>query len=168
MHITSFLTILSLTGIVFFTACNDQSSSQSASITSLPTVPASVVTISSTAPVAVPAASSAMPAEARQTVQEPASAQAPQLVRKPETTPAVLYQKCAACHGNHAEKSALNQSEIIGGWDSKRITAAIVGYQEGTYGGAMKTLMHNQVKDLSRIQIEALSDYIANLYVRTH
>ncbi|MEJ2468707.1 MAG: hypothetical protein P8Y51_06500 [Campylobacterales bacterium] len=83
-------------------------------------------------------------------------------------SPAVLFQSCAACHGNHAEKSALNQSAIIGEWDSKRIAAAIVGYQEGTYGRTMRTLMQNQVKGLSRVQVEALSEYIANLYVKTH
>ena len=92
----------------------------------------------------------------------------PELLRKTETSPAELFQKCAACHGNHAEKSALNQSAVIGEWDSKRIVSAIVGYQDGTYGGAMKTLMQNQVKGLSRVQIEALSEYIANLYVKTH
>lgn len=97
-----------------------------------------------------------------------AATSAPQLTHKPETSPALLFQKCAACHGNHAEKSALNQSAVIGTWDSKRIANAVIGYQDGTYGGAMKTLMHNQVKDLSRIQIEALSEYIANLYVKTH
>jgi len=85
-----------------------------------------------------------------------------------EASPAVLFQKCAACHGNHAEKSALNQSAVIGEWDSKRIADSIIGYQKGTYGGAMKTLMQNQVKDLSTVQVEALSEYIANLYVKTH
>ena len=92
----------------------------------------------------------------------------PQLVQKSENSPALLFQKCAACHGSHAEKSALNQSAVINTWDAKRIASAIVGYQDGTYGGAMKTLMHNQVKDLSRAQIEALSGYIANLNVKTH
>lgn len=100
--------------------------------------------------------------------QSEATSVSPQLVRQTETSPAVLYQKCAACHGSHAEKSALNQSAIIGEWDAKRLVSSIVGYQDGTYGGAMKTLMQNQVKDLSRAQIEALAEYIANLYVRTH
>jgi len=83
-------------------------------------------------------------------------------------SPAVLFQACAACHGNHAEKAALNQSAIIGEWDSDRIADAIIGYQKGTYGRTMKTLMQNQVKGLSRVQVEALSEYIANLYVKTH
>lgn len=97
-----------------------------------------------------------------------ATSVSPQLVKQTETSPAMLYQKCAACHGSHAEKSALNQSAVIGEWDARRIVSSIVGYQEGTYGGAMKTLMQNQVKDLSRAQIEALAEYIANLYVKTH
>lgn len=97
-----------------------------------------------------------------------AATSAPQLTHKPETSPALLFQKCAACHGNHGEKSALNQSAVIGEWDSKRIANTIIGYQDGTYGGAMKTLMQNQVKDLSRVQVEALSEYISNLYVKTH
>jgi len=85
-----------------------------------------------------------------------------------ETSPAILFQKCAACHGNHAEKSALNQSAVIGEWDSKRIAAAVTGYQQGTYGRAMKTLMQNQVKELTPDQVYALAEYISNLNVKTH
>jgi len=92
----------------------------------------------------------------------------PRLVKQSESSPAALFQKCAACHGGHAEKSALNQSAVISEWSAERIVSAIVGYQDGTYGGAMKTLMQNQVKDLSRAQIEALADYIVGLDVKTH
>ena len=111
-------------------------------------------------PAAAPAAVTpvAAAAEAAQSEEE----------REAGVSPAILFQKCAACHGNHAEKSALNQSAVIGEWDSKHIAATIYGYQDGTYGAAMKTLMQNQVKDLSRNQVEALSESIANLYVKTH
>ncbi|WP_345986377.1 c-type cytochrome [Sulfurimonas sp. HSL-1656] len=98
----------------------------------------------------------------------PAAAPAAESAPVAEAAPAELFQKCAACHGNHAEKMALNQSAVIGEWESKRIADAIIGYQKGTYGGAMKTLMQNQVKELSPVQVEALSEYIANLYVKTH
>ena len=115
------------------------------------------------------------PAPAAATVTETPAAPAPtpvvaqpEAAREAEVSPAILFQKCAACHGNHAEKSALNQSAVIGEWDSKRIAASIYGYQDGTYGAAMKMLMQNQVKDLTRPQVEALSEYIANLYVKTH
>jgi len=107
-------------------------------------------------------------ATAQANVTAPSEAASPQTAAVVEDSPAVLYQRCAACHGNHAEKSALNQSAVIGEWDSKRIAASILGYQEGTYGGAMKTLMQNQVKNLSPVQVQALSEYIANLYVKTH
>lgn len=118
-------------------------------------------------PVAEPAPSANLP-EPEPEPNVTSVTSAPALVHAPETSPTILYQRCAACHGNHAEKSALNQSAVIGDWDSKRIAASIVGYQDGTYGGAMKTLMQNQVKDLNRIQIEALSEYISHLYVKTH
>lgn len=92
------------------------------------------------------------------------SSAAPQLVHQDEApSVAVLYQKCAACHGTHAEKSALNQSAVIAGWDAQRIAKAIEGYIDGTYGGAMKVLMKNQVNNLNRAEVEALSVYIANL-----
>ncbi len=90
------------------------------------------------------------------------------LIERNRHAPGVLFQKCAACHGSHAEKSALNQSAVIAEWDAARIASAIKGYQKGTYGGAMKTLMQNQVKDLSADDIEALAHYIANLHVKTH
>jgi cytochrome c len=93
---------------------------------------------------------------------------ATQEANRTEVSPAILYQKCAACHGNLGERSALNQSAPISDWDSKRIAAVIYGYQNGTYGGSMKTLMQNQVKGLTHDQVEALSQYIANLYVKTH
>lgn len=92
----------------------------------------------------------------------------PQFIKQNVNSPAALYRKCAACHGAQGEKYALNQSQPIGQWDSQRIVSAIIGYQNGTYGGAMKTLMHNQVKELTRAQIVALSEYISHLYVKTH
>lgn len=92
------------------------------------------------------------------------SVTAPELLHKNDApSAAMLYQKCAACHGTHGEKSALNQSQPIADWDAERIVNAIDGYLDGSYGGAMKVLMKNQVKDLNRAQIEALALYISNL-----
>lgn len=173
--------------LLLLAGCNDSQAPKKQSQVSSVTVASSAVSAPLPEPAAEVAsepASEAAPAAASEAAAEPvvqeadavvssedinvAATSAPMLTHKPETSPAILYQKCAACHGNHAEKSALNQSAVIGGWDSARIAAAIVGYQEGTYGGAMKVLMQNQVKDLSRVQIDALSEYIANLYVKTH
>jgi len=73
-----------------------------------------------------------------------------------------LYTKCTACHGLNAEKSALNSSKIIKDWEAFKIAEALKGYQNGTYGGAMKGLMVGQVANLSAQEIDALSEHIAN------
>ena len=128
-----------------------------------PVTPTDAVPLSANAsePAAPGNATAAVPAATTLAAAEPKA-------QSSETSPAILFQKCAACHGSHAEKSALNQSAVIGEWDSKRIADAIIGYQDGTFGGAMKTLMQNQVKGLTPVEVQALSEYIANLYVKTH
>ena len=153
---------ISITALLLFAGCNStQETTQSNPTSSKASSSVSVVTNGKKT------ASSAKENHASAVARQPMTI-TPQLVQKTENSPAILFQKCAACHGGHAEKSALNQSAVINTWDAKRIASAIVGYQDNTYGGAMKTLMHNQVKDLSRAQIEALSAYIANLNVKTH
>jgi cytochrome c553 len=116
-----------------------------------------------------PAGATKAPASAQTTSRQVAPSSAtPKPAEKAETSPTALYQKCGACHGSQAEKPALGRSAVIAGWDEERIVSTIVGYQNGTYGGAMKTLMQNQVKDLSRSQIEALASYISHLGVKPH
>ena len=73
---------------------------------------------------------------------------------------AALYKACAACHGASGEKKALGKSEVITGWEASKTVAALNGYKDGTYGGAMKGLMKGQVKALDDAQIEALAKYI--------
>lgn len=92
---------------------------------------------------------------------------APQMLND-EKSPASIYRRCAACHGAHGERSALDQSGIIGRWDRERLIGAMIGYRKGSYGGAMQTLMTNQVKDLSDAQIAALAEYITHLRIKTH
>ncbi|WP_041955929.1 c-type cytochrome [Sulfurospirillum arsenophilum] len=74
-----------------------------------------------------------------------------------------LFKTCATCHGAKAEKSALNKSQIIAGWDAAKITAALNGYKEGTYGGPLKGTMTPQVKNLSADDIKALAGYISTI-----
>lgn len=76
---------------------------------------------------------------------------------------AALYRTCATCHGAKAEKAALNKSQIIAGWSAEKITEALIGYKNGTYGGAMKSTMTGQVKNLDDAKIATLSQYIAGL-----
>ena len=51
------------------------------------------------------------------------------------------YAKCAGCHGADGEKAALGKSKIIKDMPKAEFVAALKGYQDGTYGGAMKNLM---------------------------
>ena len=74
-----------------------------------------------------------------------------------------LFGKCAGCHGAHGEKKALGKSQVIGGWDVAKVEAALKGYKDGTYGGAMKGLMKGQVASYSDAQIADVSKYIAGL-----
>jgi cytochrome c553 len=74
-----------------------------------------------------------------------------------------IFAACAACHGTDASKKALGNSQIIKGWDSEKITNALNGYKDGTYGGAMKGLMKGQASALSDEEIKAVSEYISKL-----
>lgn len=72
-------------------------------------------------------------------------------------------QKCSACHGSKAEKSALGKSQIIVGWKESQTKDALKGYQAGTYGKEMKAVMQGQAKGLNDAQIDALAKYISSL-----
>ena len=89
------------------------------------------------------------------------------LAHKEAVVPAIsgqkLFNQCSSCHGMNAEKKALNHSEIIKGWDVSKITAALNGYKDGTYGGAMKGLMKGQVATYDDAKIEAVAKYISTL-----
>ncbi len=75
-----------------------------------------------------------------------------------------LYtNRCASCHGINAEKAALNASQNIAQWDSKKIQDALHGYKNGTYGGKMKAIMQAQSKSLTDEEIRLISDYITSL-----
>ena len=74
----------------------------------------------------------------------------------------LLYNKCSGCHGGMGERAALGKSAVIRDWSSKQIEHSLLGYQKGTYGRTMKTMMQSQVKDLSAADIKALSDYISD------
>lgn len=74
-----------------------------------------------------------------------------------------IFTACAACHGADASKSALGKSQIIKGWKSEKIEAALNGYKDGSYGGAMKGIMKGQVSALSADDIKAVAEYISKL-----
>ena len=73
---------------------------------------------------------------------------------------AASFVACATCHGANGEKAALGKSKIIKDMTKAEIVASLKGYQDGTYGGAMKGLMVGQVKGLDDASIQAIADQI--------
>jgi cytochrome c553 len=76
---------------------------------------------------------------------------------------AKIFTKCTACHGQNAEKKALNKSQIIKGWSEEKIVTALDGYKTGTYGGSMKGVMKPQASKLNDSEVKAVAKYISNL-----
>ncbi len=76
---------------------------------------------------------------------------------------ALFKSKCSSCHGVKAQNKALGKSQVIAGWDSKKISGALHGYKKGTYGGVMKTIMKGQASKLSDEQISALANFVSKL-----
>lgn len=74
---------------------------------------------------------------------------------------AASYADCAACHGQKGEKKALGKSQVIKGWSADKIVAAMKGYKDGSYGGAMKAVMIAPAKKLSDADIQALAQEIS-------
>ena len=75
----------------------------------------------------------------------------------------VVFKRCAGCHGANAEKKALGKSQVIKGWNKDKIIAALHGYKNGTYGGAMKGIMKGQAGKLSNAEISAVAEHISKL-----
>ena len=74
-----------------------------------------------------------------------------------------IYKACIACHGQNAEKAALGKSKIIKGWSTSKTINALNGYNNDSYGGAMKGLMKGQASILSKDDIKAVAEYISKL-----
>jgi len=67
---------------------------------------------------------------------------------------------CAGCHGQHFEKAALGKSKIVKDMSKEDIIAAMKGYKDGSYGGAMKGVMKGQVASLDDATIEGMAGQI--------
>ncbi len=77
---------------------------------------------------------------------------------------AALFAKCAGCHGQNGEKSALNKSAVITGQDAAKTVEQLKGYKAGTLNQhGMGALMKGQVASMSDEDIQAVADYIAGL-----
>lgn len=72
-----------------------------------------------------------------------------------------VYQKCVICHGKIGEKAALGgKSKVIKDMTKAEIVSSMKGYQDGTYGGAMKAMMVEHAKGLSEADINAIAEQI--------
>ncbi len=64
---------------------------------------------------------------------------------------------CVGCHGADFEKKAMGKSKVVKDMSKADIIAALKGYKDGSYGGAMKALMKGQVAALSDADMEAMA-----------
>lgn len=73
---------------------------------------------------------------------------------------AVEAGACLGCHGADWTKPALGKSKNVAEMSKADIAAALIGYKNGTYGGAMKGLMKGQVAKYSDDDLKAFSQTI--------
>ena len=83
------------------------------------------------------------------------------VVAKSSLDGAILFKACSGCHGSHGERKAMGKSHIIKGWDVAKVTHALHGYKDGTYGGSMKGIMKGQASKLDDAKIEAIGKYLS-------
>lgn len=76
----------------------------------------------------------------------------------------IIKSKCASCHGQSMEKSAMGKSHIVKDMSSEMIEKSLQGYKEGKLNmHGMGSLMHNNAKNLSNEDIKALAKYIPTI-----
>jgi cytochrome c-type protein NapB len=62
---------------------------------------------------------------------------------------------CKGCHGQNFEKAALGKSKIVSDMTKAEVSAALVGYKNGTYGGPMAGVMKGQVAKYSEADLQS-------------
>lgn len=70
---------------------------------------------------------------------------------------------CSSCHGYDFDKQALNKSKIISKMSEEEILSSLTGYKDGTYGGAMKSLMKSQVMKYTDDELKEIAKYIVKI-----
>jgi cytochrome c-type protein NapB len=68
---------------------------------------------------------------------------------------AVNLGACKGCHGANFEKAALGKSKIVKDMTKAEVSAALVGYKKGTYGGPMAGVMKGQVAKYSEADLSS-------------
>ena len=62
-------------------------------------------------------------------------------------TAEVNIESCKSCHGVDFEKASLGSSKIVRDMTKEEVVEALLGYKNGTYGGSMKGVMIEKVKN---------------------
>ena len=76
---------------------------------------------------------------------------------------AASVAQCASCHGQYFEKIAMGTSKVVKDMRLHEIVDSLKGYRDdkdGTYGGALKGIMRQQVKDLDDAYIDSMAKLI--------
>ena len=68
---------------------------------------------------------------------------------------AVNLGACKGCHGANFEKKALGKSKIVANMTKAEVSASMIGYKNGTYGGPMKGVMKGQVAKYSEAELSS-------------
>ncbi len=68
---------------------------------------------------------------------------------------AVNLGACKGCHGANFEKKALGKSKIVKDMTKAEVSASMIGYKDGTYGGPMKGVMKGQVAKYSNEELSS-------------
>jgi len=68
---------------------------------------------------------------------------------------AVNLGACKGCHGANFEKKALGKSKVVSDMTKAEVSASLVGYKAGTYGGPMKGIMKGQVAKYSNDDLKS-------------
>lgn len=70
-------------------------------------------------------------------------------------------QECSSCHMANGSGSGIYPA--VNGLSKEKALEMLKGYQAGTYGGSMKSVMASFVKGKTGQQLEALAAYMATL-----
>lgn len=76
---------------------------------------------------------------------------------------AVIYSKCAKCHGENGQHAAFGKSARIAGWKVKQTVAVLNIFKNMSKYDKFARVMNRQVSKLSDEEILAVAQYISKL-----
>ncbi len=76
---------------------------------------------------------------------------------------ALLYKRCAGCHGKDGKTVALGKGAVIAGQSADELVKKLEGYRKGTYGGSMQRVMTDQITKLTKQEVKEVAAHISTL-----